>query len=85
MYSSNVPSGYIPQAQTAPYAYGLQNRQVNYTQNPQQSDRVGGFLFPFLLGGITGGLVAPYVNPRPYYYNNYYYPYPYYGPYYRYY
>lgn len=42
----------------------------------------GGFIGPFLLGGITGGLVAPlfYNNNRP----NYYYPvYPYYGPYYR--
>jgi len=41
----------------------------------------GGFLAPFLLGGITGGLLAPAFYPRPYY-NNYYYPYPYY-PYYR--
>ena len=42
----------------------------------------GGFLGPFLLGGITGGLVSPlfYNNPRPYYNNNYYYP-PYPRPY----
>ena len=40
----------------------------------------GGFLGPFILGGLTGGLVAPYFNgpgygPRPYNYsyNNYYY------------
>lgn len=41
----------------------------------------GGFLGPFLLGGITGGLVAPYFYQRPY--PNYYpvYPYPY-RPYY---
>ena len=46
----------------------------------------GGFLGPFLLGGITGGLVSPllYNNyGRPYYNNYYYYPYPIYGPYYR--
>lgn len=47
----------------------------------------GGFLGPFLLGGITGGLVSPLFYGgynRPYYNNNYYYPYPvYYGPYYR--
>lgn len=46
----------------------------------------GGFFGPFLLGGITGGLVAPFFyGPRRPYYNNYYYypPYPYYGPYYR--
>lgn len=40
----------------------------------------GGFLGPFILGGITGGLVAPFFyNNRPYYQ----YPYPYYMPYYR--
>jgi len=27
----------------------------------------GGFLAPFLLGGITGGLLAPAFNQRPYY------------------
>lgn len=62
---------------------------VSYqTMNPQD-DRVG-FLGPFLLGGITGGLVAPFFYGgnngynQPYYTNNYYYP-PYptpYGPYY---
>ena len=59
----------------------------NYYQNPknfnnqkyiQRDDRfiAGGFLGPFLLGGITGGLAAPlfYNNPRPYYNNYYYYP-----------
>ena len=55
--------------------------------NNNSNDRfiAGGFLGPFLLGGITGGLVSPlfYGNgPRPYYNNNYYYPpYPPYGPY----
>jgi len=38
----------------------------------------GGFLGPFILGGITGGLVSPFFYGRP----NYYQPYPYYGPYY---
>lgn len=60
----------------------------NYYQNPknfnnqgyiQSDDRLigGGFFGPFLLGGITGGLVSPlfYNNrPRPYYNNYYYYP-----------
>lgn len=52
----------------------------------QNDNRVGGFFVPFLLGGITGGLLAPNFYPR----NNYpiYYPVPYqttyYGPYYYY-
>lgn len=46
----------------------------------------GGFLGPFILGGITGGLLAPSFGGRPCcgpgpYYPPY--PYPYYGPYYR--
>ena len=46
------------------------------------NDRIG-FLGPFILGGITGGLLAPNFYPRPYYPP--YTPYPpyYYGPYYR--
>jgi len=55
-----------------------------YSQN-NTDDRfiAGGFLGPFLLGGITGGLVSPlFYNQRPYYNNNYYYPpYPPYRPY----
>lgn len=48
----------------------------NYNYNPN-NQRFGGFLAPFLLGGITGGLVAPFFyNNRPYY--GYYTPYPYY-------
>ena len=36
------------------------------------------FLFPFILGGVTGGLLAPaFYRPYPYYYS----PYPYYPPY----
>lgn len=55
----------------------------SYNQYPYSDDRLflgGGFAGPFILGGLTGALVAPYFN-RPYY------PYPYYQypPYYRYY
>ena len=58
-----------------------------YKRYPNNDDRFigGGFLGPFVLGGITGGLLAPAFYQRPYY-NNYYYPYPvnyYYGGYYR--
>lgn len=54
------------------------NYYPNYRQNT--SDDRFGFLGPFILGGITGGLLAPAFYPnRPYYNNNYYYnPYPYY-------
>lgn len=58
----------------------------NYQQfyNPNNNNERfigGGFLGPFILGGLTGGLVAPFFyGNRPNY--NYYYPYPttyYYG------
>ena len=50
-----------------------------YNTYQKRNDRViGGFIGPFILGGITGGLVAPlfYNNNRP----NYYYPYPQFYP-----
>lgn len=66
------------------------NYNQNFIQripNNYNDDRfVGGFAFPFLLGGVTGAAIAPaffggYNRPyygRPYYNtNNYYYPYPY--------
>lgn len=65
------------------------NFSSSFTTNKNDDRIVGGFAFPFLLGGVTGAAIAPaffggYNNNRPYYYNNYYYP-PYYPPYYRYY
>lgn len=50
--------------------------------NFQGNDRFG-FFGPFLLGGITGGLLAPAFYPRPFYPRPFYQPYPpyYYGPY----
>ena len=39
----------------------------------------GGFIAPFLLGGITGGLLAPaFYGPRPFYGPVYYGPRPFY-------
>lgn len=64
------------------------NNQDTLYSNSQDERFFGGFLGPFILGGITGGLVAPYFNNNygynqpPYYTNNYYYPPYYYGPYY---
>ena len=48
----------------------------NYRRQVNNDRFVGGFLGPFLLGGITGGLIAPAFYPRPVYY-----PYPPYPPY----
>ena len=55
--------------------------RMNYPR--YNNDRmVGGFVFPFLLGGVTGAALAPSFWNRPYYYQPYptpyYYPYPYY-------
>lgn len=39
----------------------------NFRRQPINNSRLGGgFLGPFILGGITGGLVAPAFYPRPY-------------------
>ncbi len=75
-----------------PYQTSQTNRinDAFFSNDLNQDERVfGGFLGPFILGGITGGLVAPYFtgnnynyNRPPYYNNNYYYPPYYYGPYY---
>lgn len=71
-YSSSMPTRYDS---------SLSSSAMPVSYSNQSGDRVG-FLGPFILGGITGGLLAPAFTPRPYY-NNYYYPYPYYGNYYR--
>lgn len=50
----------------------MYNRQINYKYIPNNSYNsnnrfIGeGFLGPFILGGITGGLLAPNFYPRPY-------------------
>lgn len=53
---------------------------TNFRYRPMRgNDRFvgGGFAVPFLLGGITGGLLAPAFYPRPYYYYPRPMPYPY--------
>lgn len=50
-----------------------------YSNFKYKNDRFG-FVAPFLLGAVTGGVAGAAFNPypRPYQYNNYYYPnYPY--------
>lgn len=45
--------------------------QANFMRRPRPmpygNRLVGGFAVPFLLGGLTGGLLAPAFYPRPYY------------------
>lgn len=61
----------------------MNQNSFNYRPRPMPNNgnRIvpGGFLAPFLLGGITGGLLAPAFYPRPIYYPPipYYYPRPY--------
>jgi len=76
-------ANHLNNSSNAPFFQPIDFENVN-----QQDERfIGGFLGPFILGGITGGLVAPFFNnnygynpPPPYYTNNYYYPPYYYGP-----
>jgi len=58
------------------------NRPNRPNQPTQNDDRlIGGFAFPFLLGGVTGAALAPAFWGPGYGYNRPYYPYPpYYGP-----
>jgi len=64
MYNNNIPQ------------YKDNMQKINHQNN---NDRFigGGFFGPFILGGITGGLIA---NSRPNY-PAFYAPYPYYSPY----
>lgn len=61
------------QSSKMPYGY--------YNQNNNDERLAGGFVFPFLLGGVTGAAIAPAFwknnNQMPMYYV----PYPYYYPY----
>jgi len=72
---------------TYPQYFNMSGQGSNYDQNDRL---VGGFAFPFLLGGVTGAALAPnFWRPgfgynRPFYPPRPPYPYPpYYGPYYR--
>ena len=47
------------------------NYRRNYPQMQYGNRFAGGFDVPFVLGGITGGLLAPAFYPRPTYYAPY--------------
>lgn len=57
--------------------YMRRPRPIGHPPMPYNNNRFipGGFAVPFLLGGLTGGLLAPTFGPRPYP------PYPPYRPY----
>lgn len=83
---------YIPNSNNYSSPVPVSNRSFpmssnSYSSMPNDSRLIGGgFLGPFVLGGITGGLLAPAFYPRPYPYPRPIYgpfPQPYYGPYYR--
>ena len=65
--------------------YRVQDMNSYYVKGASQNDErlAGGFVFPFLLGGVTGAAIAPafwrpgYGYNRPVYYNTAPYPYPY--------
>lgn len=50
-----------------------------YNNDAIYDERFGGFVIPFLLGGLGGAAVVGLSRPRPVYFNPYpaYYPYPY--------
>ncbi len=81
-------SNYRPYTYTSYSTNNLpSNLNSQYKITNQNDERlVGGFLGPFILGGITGGLVSPFFyggyNNRPpvYYYQPGPYRPPYYGP-----
>ena len=59
--------------------YIYSNSEIpTYSYGYNQNDGDRNFIAPFILGGITGGLLAPafYRPYQPYYYG----PYPYYRP-----
>lgn len=47
----------------------MYNPNFRFRRMPYNNRIIGGdFAVPFLLGGLTGGLLAPAFYPRPYYY-----------------
>lgn len=81
---------YIPNSNNYSSPVPVSNHSFPMNSNAYSSNDSrligGGFLGPFVLGGITGGLLAPAFYPRPYPYPRPMYgpfPQPYYGPYYR--
>ena len=80
MYNSTNTENYYPYNNMM-----YQNSDnMQYISSEDDDRLIGGFAFPFLLGGVTGAALAPnfyrpnYYRPYPYYQPYYYRPYPYY-------
>lgn len=72
MYNNNIPQ----------FNNNMQRKYPNKKFNNNDRFIGGGFFGPFILGGITGGLIANSRPNYPIYYQPYpYYPYPYFRPY----
>lgn len=76
-HNRQISQSFIPQKQNNFNQAQQQNfhNPSNYSYPQDERFIAGGFAAPFLLGGLTGALVAPYFNRPPYqnyYYNNYY-------------
>ncbi len=65
------------------YNNNIPQYKTNMQRNTNNGDRFigGGFFGPFILGGITGGLIANSRYNYPMYLPYPYYPYPYFRPY----
>lgn len=81
---NNTYQGYIKTNDNQINPYYIRNTMpTTYTTNNNDERLVGGFAFPFLLGGVTGAALAPafwgpgYGYNRPVYYQPGPYPYPY--------
>ena len=69
MHNNNIPQ----------FNNNMQRKYTNKKNNNGDRFIGGGFFGPFILGGITGGLIANSRPNYPIYYQPYpYYPYPYY-------
>lgn len=69
-YQNNIPIS------NSYYGYYVPTYNTR-SNNPNDERLVGGFAFPFLLGGVTGAAIAPAFWNNGYGYNrpSYYYPY----------
>ena len=78
MYTNNYQNYPTSYSSYQPYNHMMYQTNDTMQYSNKNGDRfVGGFAFPFLLGGVTGAALAPaFWRPRPAYYPGPYYPAP---------